>query len=134
LAINGSRSFSNQPGRHFWLGILDPNLDGTLLNPIRTAYVIEMGLLNYISHVIAFVTQKSYPTRWILHEYGRLKQSTPYALNLACWLHPTQYSNVAEDLYLEIQTEEQITGCFAEPAPENRPTSCTGHVPPNLSF
>jgi|SRR5271165_7692708 len=116
----------------FWLDILDPNLNGTLLNPIRSAYVTEMGLLN-CSHVIAFVTQKSRPTRWILHENGRLKQPTPYALNSACWLHPTQYSDVAEDLYLGTQTEEQITGWLAEPGPGNRRTSWTGPVPPKLS-
>jgi hypothetical protein len=116
----------------FWLDILDPNLNATLLNPIRSAYVTEMGLLN-CSHVIAFVTQKSRPTRWILHEYGRLKQPTQYALNSACRLHPTQYSDVAEDLFLGTQTEEQITGWLAEPGPGKRRTYWIGPVPPKLS-
>ena len=48
---------ANQARHHFWLDILDPTLRGTLLNPIQTACVIEMGLLN-CSHIIALITPK----------------------------------------------------------------------------
>ena len=125
---------ANQAGHHFWLDILAPTLNGTPPNPIQTARVIEMALLN-CSHVIALITTESCPSRWSPYEYGRVKEPTQYALNAACWLHSTQYSNVAEYLFLGTQTrtEEQITGWLGPPGPGNRRTSWTGPVPPKLS-
>jgi hypothetical protein len=124
---------ANQAGHHFWLDILAPTLNGTALNPIQTACVIEMGLLN-CSHVIALVTPESRPSRWIPYEYGRVKEPTPYGLNSACWLHPTQYSNVAEYLFLGTQTrtEEHITRWLGGPGPGNRPVSWADPAPPKL--
>jgi hypothetical protein len=124
---------ANQAGHHFWLDILDPTLNGTLLNPIQTAGVIEMTLLN-CSHVIALVTPESRRSRWIPYEYGRVKEPTPYALNSACWLHPTQRSDVAEYLYLGVltQAEKDVGVWFGKPSPRNRPTAWTGPIPPDL--
>jgi hypothetical protein len=124
---------ANEAGHHFWLDLLDPTLNGTSLSPIQTACVIEMGLLNCL-HVIALITPESRPPRWILYEYGRVKEPTPYALNSACWLHPTQYSKVAEYLYLGTQTrsEDHITGWLATPGSRNRAASWSDPVPPKL--
>ncbi len=124
---------ASQAGHHFWLDILDPTLNGTSLNPIQTACVIEMGLLN-CSHVIALITPESRPSRWIPYEYGRVKEPTPYALNSACWLHPTQYSSVAEYLYLGAQTrtEAHITGWMAMPGSGNRTAPWADPDPPKL--
>src|ERR1700675_500800 len=124
---------ANQAGHHFWLDILNPILRGALLNPIQTACVIEMGLLN-CSHIIALIMPESHASRWITYEYGRVKEPTVYALNSACWLHSTQYSNIAEYLFLgpQTQTEDDITGWLGAPGRGNRPTPWTDPIPLKL--
>lgn len=124
---------ANQAGHHFWLDILNPTLNGTPLSPILTACVIEMGLLNS-SHVIALITPESRPSRWIPYEYGRVKEPTVYALNSACWLHSSQYFNIAEYLFLGTQTriENDITVWLGAPGPGNRPIPWNGPTPLKL--
>jgi hypothetical protein len=122
---------ANQSGHYFWLDILDPTLRGTPLNPIQTACVIEMALLN-CTHVIALITPKSIPSRWIPYEYGRVKEPTPYALNAACWLY--KVASIPE--YLELGTlcakEDHITRWLGRPGVGNAPAPWPPPVPPAL--
>jgi hypothetical protein len=122
---------ANQAGHHFWLDVLDPTLTGTPLNPIQIAGTIEMALLN-CTHVIALLTPKSVPSRWIPYEYGRVKEPTPYTLNAASWLH--QVSNIPEYLELGIlcQTENHITRWLVGPGPGNAPSPWIPPEPPTL--
>jgi hypothetical protein len=89
----------SQAGHAYWLDILDPQLAGSNLSPIRTAEVIEMALLN-CTHLIALITSQSRSSRWVPYEYGRAKEPTQYSLNAASWLHPNERGSYPE--YLDL--------------------------------
>ena len=74
---NGSHPFD------VWLDVWDPALHRlqpiTGLNAaILTALIIEMGLINSIA-IIALLTKRSYGSRWIPYEFGRVKSGGPFA-------------------------------------------------------
>ena len=74
---NGSHPFD------VWLDVWDPALRQlqpiTGLNTaILTALIIEMGLINSTA-VIALMTGRSYGSRWIPYEFGRVKKGGPFA-------------------------------------------------------
>ena len=74
---NGSHPFD------VWLDVWDPALNRlqpiTGLNAaILTALIIEMGLINSIA-VIALITDRSYCSRWVPYEFGRVKNGGPFA-------------------------------------------------------
>jgi hypothetical protein len=90
----------------------------------------ENGLRQLSRSVLNFAHQElvGLPTsRWISFEYGRVEELTPDALNAACWLHPTQYSNVAEHLLLGTLTRtlRGIRVWLWGPSPGNRLASWT---------
>jgi hypothetical protein len=97
---------TNQAGHYFWLDILDPVLASGRLSPFQTAAAIEMALLN-CTHVIALITPQSGASRWIPYEYGRVKEPTLYALNVASWLHPQTPQPIPEYLYLGALTKTE---------------------------
>ena len=89
----------------YWLDVLDPFLKlispgkkGVLINsrwiplsPLQisllTAAIVEVALIN-CTHVIALITEKSRPSRWIPYEYGRAKNSPTIVGDTACWVSP----------------------------------------------
>jgi hypothetical protein len=93
-----------QEGFQFWLDVLDPSL--TLLpfanapqRSLLIAAIIEMALLN-CTHVCAVMTKNTRGSMWVPYEYGRAKDSSPYSLQAACWIHPNQAGPLPEYLYL----------------------------------
>jgi TIR domain len=121
---------ANKAGHYFWLDVLDPTLASGHLNPIQTAAVIEMALLN-CTHVIALITPRSEKSRWIPYEYGRVKEPLPYSLNAASWLHPRTQFPIPEYLYLGALTnsEKGIMCCLS---PQQPPISWSRPWPPAL--
>lgn len=89
----------------YWLDVFDPILQSitpgkngasinshlVYLSPLQlsllTAAIIEMALIN-CTHVIALITEKSRPSRWIPYEYGRAKNSPTIVGDTACWVSP----------------------------------------------
>lgn len=86
---NGSQPFD------VWLDVWNPNLNLLQANPglkpgVLTALIIEMGLINSIA-AIALMTPRSFGSRWIPYEFGRVKKGGPFAQEAsACLrdLHP----------------------------------------------
>jgi TIR domain len=123
---------AQQEGHYYWLDILEPTLQGGLLTPLQIAGVIEIALLN-CTHVIALITPESVKSRWIPYEYGRAKEPSPYALNAASWLHPTQRKSFPEYLYLGVITgSEQDIRWWLQAAPTGGTGSWLGKEPPAL--
>jgi hypothetical protein len=82
---------ARQMGWNVWLDVLEPALQFPLRAPTvedesrAVAAIIEMALLN-CTHVLAVLTTLAERSRWIPYEYGRVKDSSPYSLNAACWI------------------------------------------------
>jgi hypothetical protein len=98
----------------YWIDVDDPDLrflDTTPIIPpfrdVLIAAIIEMGLLNS-SHVIAAMTQRTAPSKWVPYEIGRAKHDRVYSQYSATWLFPgMQVSDFGEYIHLaEITTNE----------------------------
>jgi hypothetical protein len=82
---------ARQGGWDVWLDVLEPELKFPKGTPsveeksLAVATIIEMALLN-CTHVLAVLTEKAERSRWIPYEYGRVKDSSPFSLNAACWI------------------------------------------------
>lgn len=92
----------------FWLDVLDPPLQNFLIRKGNlsatdeariTAAIIEMGLIN-CTHVIAVITEKARPSRWIPYEYGRIKDNKSLIGSTACWISHSERTNFPEYLHL----------------------------------
>jgi hypothetical protein len=101
---------------YYWLDILDPflklisskkvviNSKLVQLSPLHEALlmaaVVEMALIN-CTHVLAAITIRSHPSRWIPYEYGRAKNSSTIVSDAACWVSPkVNKSDIAEYMLL----------------------------------
>ena len=101
---NGSQPFD------VWLDVWDPALN--LLQPIAglkpgilAALIIEMGLINSIA-VIALMTPRSFGSRWIPYEFGRVKKGGPFAQEASACLRglnwappPLDYMDLAPQIH-----------------------------------
>jgi hypothetical protein len=79
-------------GYDVWLDVLEPALKFPQ-SPAPTAQeksravatIVETALLN-CTHVLAVMTPNAERSRWVPYEYGRVKDSSLYSLNAACWI------------------------------------------------
>lgn len=85
-------SLAKTEGFDVWLDVLEPALHfPNRLAPtpeqraLAVATIVEMGLLNS-THVLALMTTAAERSRWVPYEYGRVKDSSMYSPNAACWI------------------------------------------------
>jgi len=101
-------------GFQVWLDVEDPNvaglaMSGAALTPddvsLLTAAFIETALLNS-THVIALITINTPGSKWVPYEYGRVKDSSMYSLQAACWIQSgVTQKDLGEYLLLGVRTE-----------------------------
>lgn len=103
---------------YYWLDVLDPFLNiinskkvfinsksiklSPVLEALLIAAVVEMALIN-CTHILAAITIRSRPSRWIPYEYGRVKNSPTIVSDTACWVSPKiKKSDIAEYMLLGV--------------------------------